>query len=241
MPPVCFDHPPQDIHTSRIWLVPICSFFPMLHCYHFSYNDRWRFLISTSGGFWSSASSNLSILLHLFFALTTLVLSLWWITLSWYSQNGWSQYCATSQPTFYRSSKINPIKQLAPCFALWDRTSIKNPLYLMRNTSDPGAQHVQRPSLEKSFKTNFSKTPTSSPLQPGCICLQAHHAVLSPAPSGWQTWRPRFYFLSLKLSQSHLAHPHLSLGDRARRRGSSPIYIFQFVFFFNLKLWLILF
>ena len=104
-----------------------------------------------------------------------------------------------------------------------------------------GPSMFKDPPWKKSFKTNFSKTPTSSPLQPGCICLQAHHAVLAPAPTGLQTWRTRFYFLSLKLSQSHLAHPHLSLGDRSRRRGGSPIYIFQFVFFFNLKLLLILF
>ena len=37
------------------------------------------------------------------------------------------------------------------------RTSIKNPLYLMRNTSDPGAEHVQRPSLEKKFQTQLFK------------------------------------------------------------------------------------
>ena len=160
MPPVCFDHPsstPRYPHIQNL-VGSNLLFFPILHCYHFSHNDRWRFLISTSGRFWSSSSSNLSILLHLFFALTTLVLSLWRITLTQYSQNGWSQYCATSQPTFYRSSKINPIKQLAPCFALWDRTSIKNPLYLMRNTSDPGAEHVQRSSLvKKKFRNQLFK------------------------------------------------------------------------------------
>ena len=174
MPPVCFDHPsstPRYPHIQNL-VGSNLLFFPILHCYHFSHNDRWRFLISTSGRFWSSSSSNLSILLHLFFALTTLVLSLWRITLTQYSQNGWSQYCATSQPTFYRSSKINPIKQLAPCFALWDRTSIKNPLYLMRNTSDPGAEHVQRPSLEKKVSK-----PTFQKLQ------RAHHCNLAVSAS----------------------------------------------------------
>ena len=130
MPPVCFDHPsstPRYPHIQNL-VGSNLLFFPILHCYHFSHNDRWRFLISTSGRFWSSSSSNLSILLHLFFALTTLVLSLWRITLTQYSQNGWSQYCATSQPTFYRSSKINPIKQPTPWLCSASRFEVAPPL-----------------------------------------------------------------------------------------------------------------